>query len=1244
MTKQELDNLIIENINTNDAGLITGLVLQQVLLYLADYSGNKDELMELFLSKLEDDTAQGFIEFLKGISVKELAAFLEGIEVGPFSSGPLGSGAAIKMVNGISYAEVDHLTVRQKATFRELIIEALKHIGGQLVLTPARMKCVRVVEEDTFYKCYFDTGDGEVSNEFVAGDLARCQVFTGSGIKFYWRLVTLVGEDWINLSKTSAAVGSDAPEAGDDIVQLGNATDTTRQSAIILSTVGADAPSWKQYSGINSFSLEGKETTVFSKLGNRIEGKTVFTSGGANLDDHLDGVAQDILDALQAAQDAEDKAQQAIEDAEANVTDYNAKFAAVQAQIDGEVSNWFYPYSPTLANYPASDWTTNEIKDRHIGDTFTNMQTFVDNATTPDAGKSWRFVKNGSTYSWTAIADSDAVKALLEASKAQATADGKSTTHLFQPTKYKLGDMWVLNADQTVNGTAYKQGDILTATQDSETFNEAHWLKRVRYTDDTAVENLQVNSRNYVRNSRLDNLTGWSTTNGTRSIVNDAKFGNVVQWARTSGSPADYQKEFALVEKSSFEGAPITLFVIAKKVSTSGFFCFGWNGYATFINSDSSNTNQIDLGGGWFVFWRSIIGPASLTNSTYFGINTISGTWQFYAVGLNMANKYAGWQLSNEDVQAEIDSAKQEAENAQTLAERAQLQADGYMRARYVRDWLKGNTDHNNNNWSEIKVVNKAGVNLALGLPANNISSNGTWHASYPKTNVIDGNTSTQGYISQSTPTLNYVQIDLGQIHYDIDYIQVWHAGWPTRLYYGTKTEISTDGVNWTTIFDSAVEGTYAETAEGKIHTQRYAKVIDKLAETSAKTKYQTNIDGGLIYTALMKLFSTLSGNETAFISGLQGAEKDLPAFGAGTGSDGSNEIGAYEAAAAVVNFMKKVANGQTPATNEYDKLAKIALMHNGAAKIGHFFIEALGRIFIADPSTGKERLVFLNQNIPTVATLESQTQFGDSISVSPISVSPSYPNGGSSGMTVSQDGSKIVFNGATINITGTLSGTAGGFASAALILVRNGVNYYTYGSANIYLTGGETKSDSVVVPAITLTGLPSGSYAVKLALTYSGTFSSLSGSSSSSTLSWSFSKNVEWFQFGLNGMMAWYQNTHLYASDSEVSGKAPADKWDTPGVLLSATVNTGGGWGAIWGAKRSSTQPVNNSTGRYTVYHTVGHTNYQVNAIPNTANRTCHIVSKAASNFVIEWRTVSSSPTLVNTGFDFQIIGNNYA
>ena len=46
-----------------------------------------------------------------------------------------------------------------------------------------------------------------------------------------------------------------------------------------------------------------------------------------------------------------------------------------------------------------------------------------DETTNPDAGKSWRWVKEeDGTYKWTPIADSDAVKALQEAARAQDTA------------------------------------------------------------------------------------------------------------------------------------------------------------------------------------------------------------------------------------------------------------------------------------------------------------------------------------------------------------------------------------------------------------------------------------------------------------------------------------------------------------------------------------------------------------------------------------------------------------------------------------------------------------------------------------------------------------------------------------------------------------------------------------------------------------------------------------------------------
>ncbi len=452
-----------------------------------------------FLSKVSEDTAQKLIKFL------------EGIEVGTFASGLLGSGAAIKNVNGTSVAEVDQLLVRQRAEFFSVLIHEARSVGGQLIISAANMLCTKVEETPNFYRCYFDSKDGEVANLFSNTDFARCQIFTGTRQKFYWRKVVAVGTDYIELSKTDAALNSDIPEVGDTIFQLGS-TDVNRQGAMILSTVGNDAPSFIQYSGINSYDLTGKETTKFTRLGNRIVGSTVFLSSGFNLDEWADGTSLDIQDAQSLANQADQKAQQAINDASVAVGLINSEVGRLQAQIDEEVSNWFYPYSPTLSNYPASEWTTDEIKNRHIGDTFTNTQEFVDNQTTPDAGKSWRFVENGGVYSWTLIADSDAVLALQLASEAQATADGKSTTYLIQPTSYKLGDMWVLNADMTVNGVAYKQGDVLTALQDSTVYNQAHWTKKIRYTDDTTVNNLQIGGRNLLTNTKqelhTDNSSG----------------------------------------------------------------------------------------------------------------------------------------------------------------------------------------------------------------------------------------------------------------------------------------------------------------------------------------------------------------------------------------------------------------------------------------------------------------------------------------------------------------------------------------------------------------------------------------------------------------------------------------------------------------------------------------------------------------------------------------------------------------
>ena len=203
-----------------------------------------------FISKRNPDAANELITFLKGLLI-----------------GKNGSGITV-LEDGTSQAVVDRLYVKIKAVFDELEVKKKTHVGGEQILSPAGMKCVRVEELDESYRCFFlSEVDGiTINNEFTVGTLALAQEFnikegTSHNVsnRYYWREVTGVGSDYIDLSKTNADKDSDIPVAGDDIIGLGHLTDITRQAAIILSSVNETSPSIIFYQGINSFSLAGKE-------------------------------------------------------------------------------------------------------------------------------------------------------------------------------------------------------------------------------------------------------------------------------------------------------------------------------------------------------------------------------------------------------------------------------------------------------------------------------------------------------------------------------------------------------------------------------------------------------------------------------------------------------------------------------------------------------------------------------------------------------------------------------------------------------------------------------------------------------------------------------------------------------------------------------------------------------------------------------------------------------------------------
>ncbi|MEG2151367.1 MAG: hypothetical protein RRY36_09130, partial [Bacteroidaceae bacterium] len=426
----------------------------------------------------------------------------DGIRDDGFELGDLtGKGAAIYTDgNGNRVLETDIVVARKKIRFNEVEINQVTYSGGKQVFSAAGMIVSGVDTVAGGKRLYFDTKSSSIVNKFKLGDGAFCQRFIESGVKYYWARVIGIGSNFIDISTTDKD-GEVNPTPGDNVAQLGNKTDKSRQAAFIIDVVrdGGGLVQW--YDDITDFTLNLKDSVSIGRIGGKtwlklfgnmyvgdrdkknfidFDGTNITFKGnvsilGGDARKELDNVDSKTKEALLAIRTEE-------ESRIAAIVEVNKGMDELQNQIDGVVENWAYTYEPTLTNYPANEWVTLQLKLAHINDTFTSISQFP----APDAGKAWRWVESPTgTFLWTPIADSDAVKALLDAAKAMAMADGKSSTFIVQPKKYKIGDTWILDADTIVNSISYKKGDMLTSSADSETYIQAHWSKQIRYTDDT---------------------------------------------------------------------------------------------------------------------------------------------------------------------------------------------------------------------------------------------------------------------------------------------------------------------------------------------------------------------------------------------------------------------------------------------------------------------------------------------------------------------------------------------------------------------------------------------------------------------------------------------------------------------------------------------------------------------------------------------------------------------------------------
>jgi hypothetical protein len=489
-----------------------------------------------FVSRLQDNTAKSTITWEK------VQNFLRGLVVG--NSNNENGGSWTPDAEGRSHLITDYLEVRMKAIFEELVINKTSTIGGKEIISPAGGVVAHKVEEVTVtynnvsqkaYRCYFlaeQDGD-EVDNDFAVNDQVRSESFNvrkgtyhKAGNHFYWRLVIGRDEDpvelegkkyhYIDLSDTDCATASDVPAKGDVLNQCGNRTDVERQNCLIFSAVDTYSPSISLYHGINSYSFANREYVEYgvNKQNNKAffhvygdmyfgdrptsannyegdsyvkfdsETKKVTIKGDLDIKSTYDGKT---LDKYITEKSLDKNAVETIIQKSQTIID-------LQNQIDGAIETWFYDGVPTLSNAPAIGWTTDNDKKTHLGDLY------YDNKT----GKAYRFAKDGSTYEWIIITDTELTKALKDSSQAlkdaaaadkkangaQATANTKRRIFGSQPVPpYDVNDMWV-NATYPNDGSTYKN-EILkcsTAKAEGEKFDIADWKLASKYTDDTKAE------------------------------------------------------------------------------------------------------------------------------------------------------------------------------------------------------------------------------------------------------------------------------------------------------------------------------------------------------------------------------------------------------------------------------------------------------------------------------------------------------------------------------------------------------------------------------------------------------------------------------------------------------------------------------------------------------------------------------------------------------------------------------------
>ena len=390
--------------------------------------------------------------------VNSLTTFMKGIVFGKSVRGE--SGISIYQdEEGNWHLDAEYLHVHRKLTAEEVEIMKTSHIKGKIVNSAGSFVVSKIERIVGAWRCYFRQEDADgrrIYNSMQVNDLALCETFNlvdagGQLSNHYWhRRVSAVGTDYVDIADNTNvddyASGSDVPQVGDEVVQLGNLTVPERQSAIIQSAAGEGAPFFKIIKGINSFTLPDP-IFLFDKQKFEIR-----VENPANRGKYIR--LQDFLESMQG------------------------RISSVMQQSDKQLFIWFGDVVPTLTTEPANEWADEATKEMHLHDIYYN-RSYAETG----GGRAYSFEKNqDGSYGWKEITDADVLKSLEAAKHAQDTADGKRRVfgQAVPVPPYDAGDQWT----NATYGDKYRN-DLLVCIQSKkkgEEFSIEDWQSAQHYT------------------------------------------------------------------------------------------------------------------------------------------------------------------------------------------------------------------------------------------------------------------------------------------------------------------------------------------------------------------------------------------------------------------------------------------------------------------------------------------------------------------------------------------------------------------------------------------------------------------------------------------------------------------------------------------------------------------------------------------------------------------------------------------